>query len=161
MLFLPCSEIEMQLFYLVFYPAVGNLWSAPVSQHIVFHALHTGVLSDFRAKWRFVILNLCKDTHMRRSDNLTYDLCLYDSMKNHCWRAFGREKYWGWKLEASPEWGKERMFHMLWFIWSGKKHKCGIWRKMGRNQLLHQNGNNKQCFFVGHLFCSQEQINEI
>ncbi len=107
-------------FYLVFHPAVGDLWSAPVSQHIVFHALHTGVLSDFRAKWRFIVLNLCKDTHTRRSDNLTYDLSLYDSMKNHCWRAFGREKYWVWKLEESPEWGKERMFQMLWLLYPEK-----------------------------------------
>ncbi len=32
------------------------------------------------------------------------------------------EKYWGWKLEASPEWGKERMFHihMLWLLYPGK-----------------------------------------
>lgn len=41
-------------------PAVGDLRPPSVSQHIILHALHTGVLSHFRAVRRLVILYFCK-----------------------------------------------------------------------------------------------------
>lgn len=44
-------------------PAVGDLGSSSVSQHVVLHAFHTGVLSHFRAKCRLIVLHLCKHKH--------------------------------------------------------------------------------------------------
>lgn len=41
-------------------PAVRDFRSSSVSQHVVLHALHTGVLSHFRAKCRLIVLHLCK-----------------------------------------------------------------------------------------------------
>lgn len=47
-------------------PAVGDLRSASVSQHVVLHALHTGVLSHFGSVRRLVVLHLCKHKHSPR-----------------------------------------------------------------------------------------------
>lgn len=44
-------------------PGIRDLRSSSVSQHVVLHALHTGVLSHFRAICRLVILHLCKQKH--------------------------------------------------------------------------------------------------
>lgn len=44
-------------------PGVGNLRSSSVSQHVVLHAFHTGVLTHFRAIRRLVVLHLCKYKH--------------------------------------------------------------------------------------------------
>lgn len=44
-------------------PGVGNLRSSSVSQHVVLHAFHTGVLTHFRAIRRLVILHFCKYKH--------------------------------------------------------------------------------------------------
>lgn len=44
-------------------PGVGNLRSPSVSQHVVLHAFHTGVLTHFRAIRRLVVLHLCKYKH--------------------------------------------------------------------------------------------------
>lgn len=42
-------------------PGLRDLRAAPVSQHVVFHALHTGVLTHFGAVRWLVVLHLCKD----------------------------------------------------------------------------------------------------
>lgn len=47
--------------YLMPEPGVGDLRAPPVSQHIVLHALHTGVLTHLGAVRRLVVLHLCKD----------------------------------------------------------------------------------------------------
>lgn len=44
-------------------PAVRDLRSASVPQYVVLHALHTGVLSYFRAIRRLIVLHLCKEKH--------------------------------------------------------------------------------------------------
>lgn len=41
-------------------PSVGDLRPSSVPQDIVFHALHTGVLSHFGAVGRFIVLHLCR-----------------------------------------------------------------------------------------------------
>lgn len=44
-------------------PGVGNLRSSSISQNVVLHAFHTGVLTHFRAIRRLVVLHLCKYKH--------------------------------------------------------------------------------------------------
>lgn len=44
-------------------PGVGNLRSSSVSQHVVLHAFHTGVLTHFRSICRLVVLHFCGYKH--------------------------------------------------------------------------------------------------
>lgn len=54
-------------------PGVRDLRSSSVSQHVVLHALHTGVLSHFRAIRRLIVLHLCEDKYKPR---LTHGLLI-------------------------------------------------------------------------------------
>lgn len=60
-----CMKMSFQYSstYLMPEPSVWDLRSSSVSQHVVLHALHTGVLSHFRAICRLILLHLCEHKH--------------------------------------------------------------------------------------------------
>lgn len=68
-----------------------------------------------------------------------------------------------WKLEESPEWGKERMCHVFWLLYPEKNLNVASGEKWDKISCSIRMATINNAEFVGHfnLFCSQEQIDEI